>query len=172
MVSFSSPCEPFRRRKISCSVALLIVLNVTAFQPQNQHQPSGGRQLGGLQDLSRGISSCLFAANKKDLSAADRERRDEENRKRERKDDVVIGRTSAKRGEQDYQLDPKATEEEWIRQLSAIERKIYQYTEKGLEHLKMVSSLFTRDNRVLNFQLETDVSSHLFFVVASIGGGR
>jgi hypothetical protein len=139
MVSFSSPREPFRRRKLSCYVALLIVLNVTAFQPQ--HQPSGGRQLGELQDLSRGISSRLFAGKKKDLSAAGRERRDEENRKRERTDDVVIGRTSAKRGEKDYQLDPKATEEEWVRQFSTVERKIYMYTEKGMEHLKMVRSL-------------------------------
>ena len=83
----------------------------------------------------------LFAGKKKDLSTAGRERRDEENRKRERTEDVIIGRTSAKRGEKDYQLDPKATEEEWVRQFSTVERKIYLYTEKGMEHLKMVRSL-------------------------------
>jgi hypothetical protein len=120
-------------------VALLIVLNVTSFQAQ--HQPSGGRKLGERQDLSRGISSRLFAGSKKNLSAADRERRDEENRIRERKDDVVIGKTSAKRGEKDYQLNPKATEEEWVRQASVVERKIYELTEKGMEHLKMVRFL-------------------------------
>jgi hypothetical protein len=154
MVSISNPREPFRRRKLACSVALLIVLNVvTAFQPHHHHHHPHRELLPDLSSRGRLISTSstssttrlLFAGtnnNKKIVSTSGRERRDEENRKRERKDDVVIGKTSAKKGEKDYQLNPKATEEEWVRQASTVERNIYQYTEKGMEHLKMVRSFF------------------------------
>lgn len=71
----------------------------------------------------------------KNLSSAERERRDEENRRKERKDDVVINRTSAKRGAQDYPLNPKATEEEWLRQASRVEQQVFKLTEEGMEAL-------------------------------------
>ena len=61
------------------------------------------------------------------MSSSDRERRDEERRRNERKDDVVIGKTSAKRGESDYVLDPKATEEEYLRQASNAEQEIFYF---------------------------------------------
>ena len=76
--------------------------------------------------------------NKKNLSASERERRDEENRRRARKDEVVPGTTSAKPGEKDFDLDPKATELEWLRQASNVEQEVYAYTDKGMELLKLV----------------------------------
>jgi hypothetical protein len=88
-------------------------------------------------------SSCLFLSsgnnnnnNKKNLSSAERERRDEESRRQQRKDDVVINKTSAKRGAKDYALDPKATEEEYLRQATRVEQTIYRLTEEGMEAIK------------------------------------
>lgn len=78
----------------------------------------------------------LQAGSKKNLSSSERERREEERRKNERKDDVVIGKTSAKRGETDYALDPKSTEQEYLKQLSNVEKEIFYRTEQGLELLK------------------------------------
>lgn len=81
----------------------------------------------------------LYSSNPRNsLSASAKERRDEEKRRLERKADVVIGKTSAKQDAQDFQLSPKRTEEEWMRQASHVERKVYRETEKGLTHLKMV----------------------------------
>ena len=86
-------------------------------------------------------SLCLFAGNKKkNLSSSERERRDEENRRRQRQDDVIIGKTSAKKGEKDYALDPKATEEQWLRQASKVEQKIFKLTDAGMEFLNSVST--------------------------------
>ena len=76
--------------------------------------------------------------NKKNLSASERERRDEENRRRSRKDEVVPGTTSAKPGEKDFELDPKATELEFLRQASNVQQEVYAYTDKDMELLKLV----------------------------------
>eukprot|EP00977_Amphora_coffeiformis_P005494 scaffold1168_cov167-Amphora_coffeaeformis.AAC.27 len=78
------------------------------------------------------------AAAKKDLSAAERERRDEERRRQERTQDVVIGKTSALRDATDFALNVKATEEEWMRQASEEEQEVYRHTEKGMIALKML----------------------------------
>ena len=76
--------------------------------------------------------------NKQNWSAPERELRDEENRRRARKDEVVPGTTSAKPGEKDYALDLEATELEWLRQASNVEQEVYAYTDKGMELLKLV----------------------------------
>jgi hypothetical protein len=84
--------------------------------------------------------TILFEGDKKkNLSASEREQRDEEARRRQRKEDVVIGKTSAKQGEKDFALDPKGTEQEYLRQASRIEREIYLLTEAGMESLNSVS---------------------------------
>lgn len=85
----------------------------------------------------------LYSSNerKNNLSASAKERREEEKRRIDRKTDVVIGKTSAKPEAQDFQLNPKGTEEEWMRQASGLEQKVYRETEKGLGYLKMVSIL-------------------------------
>jgi hypothetical protein len=80
----------------------------------------------------------LFNLNK---SAASQERRDEEKRRKQRKDDVVVGKTSALRDANDFILDPKATEGEWMKQASKLERKIYQLTEQGMASLRMVRTV-------------------------------
>lgn len=98
-----------------------------------------------LYTLSNPRHSCCrlqpLYSSKKNLSAAERERRDEENRRRARKDDVIPGKTSAMPGAKDFALDPKATEMEYLKQASKVEQEIYLYTEKGLKLLKMVRAL-------------------------------
>lgn len=81
----------------------------------------------------------LAAINGKHLSAADRERRDEEKRRKERQGEVIIGKTSARPGEKDFPLDPKATEMDYLRQASAVEQEVFRQTEHGMEMLKMVT---------------------------------
>lgn len=84
-------------------------------------------------------SSLFLAGNKKDLSASERERREEEERRRQRKDDVIIGKTSAKKGEKDFALDPKATEQEYLRYASSVEREVFRLTDAGMQFLNSVS---------------------------------
>lgn len=112
-------------------------------------------------------SSCLFLSsgnnnnfNNKNLSNSERERRDEEIRRQQRKDDVVINKTSAKRGAKDYPLDPKATEEEYLRQASRLEQAIYRFTEEGMEALK---SLKLEDaNRAFDQVFELKPNAYLW----------
>lgn len=81
-----------------------------------------------------------LGAQRKDdsLSAAGKERRDEDARRQLRKTDVVIGKTSAMAGARDYPIDPKSTEEAWMKQASSLEQKVYRQTEIGMEMLKML----------------------------------
>jgi hypothetical protein len=65
------------------------------------------------------------------------QRREEEKGRREREGDVVIGKTSAVKGA-DYATDAKATEAEWFRQASKVERKVYEQTDEGMKMLKML----------------------------------
>lgn len=109
-------------------------LTAVSFSPNSLTAFPSGRQVS--LTVRRSIS--LFAGNKKNVSASERERRDEEKRRQERKDDVAIGKTSAKKGEKDYPLDPKATEEQWLRQASNVEQQIYRLTEEGMEYLNSV----------------------------------
>lgn len=75
---------------------------------------------------------------RKNLSASEWARREEEKRRRQRAGDVVIGKTSAIPDAKDYVIDPKSTEQEWMRQASNIEQAVFRYTEKGMESLKML----------------------------------
>ena len=75
---------------------------------------------------------------RKPTTSAGQERRDEDKRRKERSKDVVVGKTSAKPGEKDFAVDVSATEQEWMRQASDIEQRIFKVTDKGLEHLKML----------------------------------
>jgi tetratricopeptide (TPR) repeat protein len=70
------------------------------------------------------------------LTASQQERREEETRRKERSSDVVIGKTSAKTNARDYPIDPKSTQELYLRQASNIEQEIYKQTERGMEFLK------------------------------------
>jgi hypothetical protein len=116
-----------------------------AFQPSKTITMSRMTSATGrLYTLAKPRQSfCLqpLHSSKKNLSAAERERRDEENRRRARKDDAIPGKTSAMPGAKDFALDPKATEIEYLRQASKVEQEIYLYTEKGLKSLKMVRPL-------------------------------
>jgi hypothetical protein len=96
--------------------------------------------------LSHSASSgtVLFEGDKKkNLSASEKEQRDEEARRRQRKDDVVIGKTSAKKGEKDFALDPKGTEQEYLRQASRIDREVYFLTEEGMQSLNAVRQVYS-----------------------------
>jgi hypothetical protein len=137
---------------LAFSLALLFLLNsVSSFQPHDvaacrnpstASTPSTPFFRFPRHALSSSSLVVLFAGKAKHMSAADKERRDEDNRRRNRKDDVVVGKTSAKAGEKDYPINPKATEEDYLRQASAMERKIYQWTGEGMEMLKMVCIMF------------------------------
>jgi tetratricopeptide (TPR) repeat protein len=72
------------------------------------------------------------------MSASNRERREEDKRRNARKEDVIIGKTSAKRGEKDYVIDPKATEIEYLRSVSRTEQLIYQYTQDGMDEMNLL----------------------------------
>jgi len=99
-----------------------------------------GHVIGGARCKPLWSSSGSGGPNR-NLSAAGKERRDEEKRRIQRKDDVVPGKTSALRGATDYELNSKATEEEWLRQASAVDKKVFRLTEEGMESLKMVCSV-------------------------------
>ena len=128
------------RTILLCSVLLLNGIRVTSFQ-SGFFRPVQEQlfQLGEKWPyFARGKRTCCFAGSKKYLSAAEKERREEENRRRERMDDVVIGKTSAKRGENDFELDPKSTELEWLRLASKSEQAVFHFTDEGLKKLKLV----------------------------------
>jgi len=99
--------------------------------------PSCSSRRHFCRSTSRQHHSRLFG-DRKNLSASSKERREEEKRRLERKADVVIGKTSAKPEAQNFQLNPTATQEEWMRQASNVEQKVFRETEKGMEMLKMV----------------------------------
>ena len=83
-------------------------------------------------------SSSSNRGSRQNLSASELERREEERRRRERANDVVVGKTSAIEGAKDLEFDISATEEEWMRQASAREKKVFQLTERGLQMLSML----------------------------------
>ncbi|KAL7558095.1 hypothetical protein ACA910_020045 [Epithemia clementina (nom. ined.)] len=107
------------------------------------HHRHGLRAVSGSSSSSSSSSSGQSSPQQqqqqqRSLTAAEKERRDEDQRRNERAHDVVIGKTSAKRDERDYALDVSATEQEWMRQASKLEQEIYQQTEQGMHHLKML----------------------------------
>ena len=79
------------------------------------------------------------AGNGKDkyISAAQKARREEERRRKERLSEVVPGKTSAMPGAKDFEINVKRTELEWGMQASGFERQVKEYTQKGLESLRM-----------------------------------
>lgn len=75
------------------------------------------------------------------MSASETERRDEERRRKEREDDVRIGRTSAKPGARDYAIDPQVTERELVDAAleSDDEREIWRRTEEGMRAFRLLN---------------------------------
>jgi len=102
-----------------------------------------GRGTRTTTALSMSSSSSSDGSNFNDnnynkLTASERARREEELGRKARKDDVVIGKTSAKLGQRDYELDVSATEQEYLRQASDVDRAVFQLTERGMAALKML----------------------------------
>lgn len=96
---------------------------------------SGSCWRGGR--VSSGSATGVWSS-KKTSTASERERRDEERRRQDRAQDVVIGKTSARADASDFSLDVHATEEEWMRQANSVEQQVFRYTEKGMTALKML----------------------------------
>ena len=105
--------------------------------------PSFSRRNFAPRSTSPFISrhGVALLGDKKNLSASAQERREEEKRRLERKADVVIGKTSAKPDAQDFRIDPTATEQEWMRQASSVEQKVFRETEIGMQRLRLVRIL-------------------------------
>mmetsp|Transcript_5062 Transcript_5062/g.7328 ORF Transcript_5062/g.7328 Transcript_5062/m.7328 type:complete len:432 (-) Transcript_5062:262-1557(-) len=74
----------------------------------------------------------------KSVSVSRQEQRDEEKRRLDRKNDVIIGKTSAIMGENDFSLNPVATEQEFMNHASKNEQEVFRQTELGLRELKML----------------------------------
>jgi hypothetical protein len=128
-------------------LAICLVWSSVSFQPslnlisRRRHLHESVSPNNAAAQPARSMLSPLHAGSKKNLSAADKERRDEEMRRNTRRDDVIIGKTSAKKGESDYPIDSKVTEEEYLRQASKVEKEIYYLTEEGMASLKSVGLL-------------------------------
>jgi tetratricopeptide (TPR) repeat protein len=88
--------------------------------------------------VGNGQRWILFSATRKVLSTAERERREEDRRRRERVDEVVPGKTSAVSGASDFAIDVDGTREQWMRQATRTEQEIFQKTEFGMEMLRML----------------------------------
>jgi hypothetical protein len=130
-------------------LAICFVWSSVSFQPslnlicRRRHLHESVSPNNAVQP-ARSMLSPLYAGSKKNLSASDKERRNEETRRNTRREDVVIGKTSAKKGEKDYAIDPKVTEEEYLRQASKEEKEIFYRTQEGMELLKSVGLLVIR----------------------------
>jgi len=88
----------------------------------------------------RSTSSNIDGNNNKYVFSSQRERQNEEKRKSERMNDVIIGKTSAKLNEKDLPLNIKKTEEEYLQSNSDsdIEREVYIWTDRGMEYFRML----------------------------------
>lgn len=117
---------------VLCPTFLLLPMTIQAFVPSTQ-----------LMHSSKNIPNFrpLFQIKKDTntpLTTAKRERRDEEVRRKDRQQEVVPGKTSAIPGAKDYQLNPSATTEEWMKHASKVEQEVFRWTETGMAALKMV----------------------------------
>lgn len=92
---------------------------------------------GGRISCDRQRKIHLYSSVRKNLSAAEQERREEDKRRRERIEDVIPGKTSAIKGASDYSIDIDSTREQFLRQASRVEQEIYQKTELGMEMIRM-----------------------------------
>mmetsp|Transcript_4234 Transcript_4234/g.8098 ORF Transcript_4234/g.8098 Transcript_4234/m.8098 type:complete len:435 (+) Transcript_4234:239-1543(+) len=72
------------------------------------------------------------------ISAAQRARREEEQRRKERMNEVAPGKTSAIPGAKDFAISVDRTEMEWNMQASGEMRMIKELTAKGMEALRML----------------------------------
>lgn len=72
------------------------------------------------------------------VSAAQRARRDEEMRRKERISEAVPGKTSAIAGAKDFEINVKRTEMEWDVHATGSEREVKVLTLKGLDAIKML----------------------------------
>jgi len=116
---------------VLCPTFLLLPMTIQAFVPSTQ-----------LMHSSKNIPNFrpLFQIKKDTntpLTTAKRERRDEEVRRKDRQQEVVPGKTSAIPGAKDYQLNPSATTEEWMKHASKVEQEVFRWTETGMAALKM-----------------------------------
>ena len=118
-------------RYLCVLAATLVATQIESFLPQQCRK-------GRILSDRRILSTRLAVGRKRNLSASEQERRDEERRRLERADDVKIGKTSAIDGEKNYRIDPKATEQEWMRQASDVEQEVFRQTDRGMEMLKML----------------------------------
>jgi len=84
------------------------------------------------------VRMSLSSSPDDNLSASSRERRNEDLRRLSRRDEVVIGKTSARPDARDYDLDPSETERQWAAQANDVEREINAQTERGMRALKML----------------------------------
>jgi uncharacterized membrane protein YcgQ (UPF0703/DUF1980 family) len=134
---------------IVCLLSILLARAGTSFTVSSQ--ATIFRSRGNLLQ----VPVALSLAKNKDMSASEKERRDEDERRRKRKEDVVIGKTSAKKGEQDFPIDTSATEQEYFRQMSSVEREVYQYTEAGMQFLNSVRTSQTADSQFVSSMLHT-----------------
>ena len=151
--------RPFKL-ELCIFLAICFVWRTVSFRPPSTISRSRCFRDVTFPHKIRTKSSNLYAGGKKNMSSSDRERRDEERRRNERKDDVVIGKTSAKRGESDYVLDPKATEEEYLRQASNVEQEIFYLTEQGMELLNTVCSSFVTDRECIHMMFILTLGYH------------
>ena len=135
-----------RRRRLTHSASVLAMslitstpacfvsafVNVVYKSPSHMLVPFKGSK------SSRENAHCLSASNgiNKILGSSDRKKRDEYHHRKKRKDDVEIGKTSAKRDAIDYPIDPKATEREYLLKASKEERLIHKYTDDGIDAMK------------------------------------
>ena len=95
-------------------------------------------------------SSSDFDGRRKKRTASQQERIDEERRRLSRKNDVVIGKTSAVSGAKDFELNVQKTEMEWRQQATPIECQIREYTQKALDALHMVRQITQKDCSTLD----------------------
>lgn len=73
-----------------------------------------------------------------EIFASQLERRKEEKRRLERKKDVMIGKTSAIPGENDYELYTKKTEVDYLAASDDVTRQIYIETERGMDCFRLL----------------------------------
>ena len=102
-------------------------------------------------------SSSSSASSAKYVSSAEKERRAEIQRRLERKNEVVLGKTSAISDAKDFELDVKATERELIENSNAIEQQVRQFTDQGLGALKCGDLERARDAFEKVYELKPNV---------------
>ncbi|GKY92874.1 hypothetical protein MPSEU_000256600 [Mayamaea pseudoterrestris] len=120
---------PLQHRLLPVCLLAEFLACVSSFTLLNNHPQ---------QQISRMILLHAATSDSDHVSAAARARREEESRRLERREDVIVGQTSAKPGAKDFEINSRVTEQAWLSQASQIERQVYEYTERGMNSLKML----------------------------------